>query len=74
MNESFEDTKEKEKYKLYRSTSEVLLRDCTDMYDLDDLVDLNQIQLPMNQIKISNNNKNPRDLYLEESKGDYKNI
>jgi len=41
MNESFEDTKEKEKFKLYRSTSEVLLRDCTEMYDLDDLVDLN---------------------------------
>jgi hypothetical protein len=41
MNESFEDTKDKEKHSLYRSTSEVLIRDCTEMYDLDDLVDLN---------------------------------
>lgn len=38
MNESFEDTKDKNKH-LYRSTSEMLIRDCTDMYDIDDLID-----------------------------------
>ncbi|CDW81983.1 UNKNOWN [Stylonychia lemnae] len=74
MNESFEDTKDKDKRQLYRSTSEVLIRDCTEMYDLDDLVDLNQIQLPMNQIQIGANNMNPSQLFLEESKADYKSI
>ena len=46
MNESFEDTKDKHKF-LYRSSSEIMLRTGTEMYDLNDLIDINQINLPI---------------------------
>jgi hypothetical protein len=59
MNESFEETKEKEKF-LYRSTSEIMLRTGTEMYDLNDLIDINQINLPLIQIgAVNSNHPNP---------------
>jgi hypothetical protein len=47
MNESFEHDERKG---LFKSHSEILLRDGVEMYDIDDVVDFSQINLPMNQI------------------------
>ena len=52
MNESFEP---EEKKFLFRSTSEILLRDGVEMYDIEDVVDFNQINLPINKIALGNN-------------------
>lgn len=53
MNESFENSDENKKF-LYKSSSEIMLRDEQYMYDIDDLVDFNQINLPSTENKQEN--------------------
>ena len=64
MNESFE---QEERKFLYRSTSEILLRDGVDMYDIEDVVDFNQISIPMSKLALADAKSKPKAL-LEASK------